>query len=226
MKSIFIYFFTISLASVIVLSVVIIRFFDTDIKAKEQQTNKITQQNNTMKKQEIATFGGGCFWCTEAIFDELKGVEKVEAGYSGGETDNPTYADICTGTTGHAEVIHITFNADEVTFAELLDIFFATHNPTTLNQQGADIGTQYRSVVFYHNEAQKTATQNFINALESAEVFENKIVTEITAFDIFYKAEDYHQDYYVNNKNQGYCNAVINPKLIKFRKQFKDKLKK
>lgn len=189
----------------------------------------ITANNNKekqMKKQEVATFGGGCFWCTEAVFEELKGVLKVKSGYSGGHTTNPTYKDIGTGVTGHAEVIHITFNSEELNFSELLDVFFATHNPTTLNRQGADVGTQYRSVVFYHNETQKTATENFIKALEEERVFEDKIVTEITKFDKFYVAEDYHQNFYKNNQNNQYCNAVLNPKLIKFRKQFKDKIKK
>jgi len=181
---------------------------------------------NQMKNQEFATFGGGCFWCTEAIFNELEGVIKVESGYSGGETDFPTYKDICTGTTGHAEVIHITFNPEKVHFSELLDVFFATHNPTTLNRQGADVGTQYRSVVFYHNKTQKVETEKFIQTLELGNIFDDRIVTEITDFDTFYIAEDYHQNYFNNNKNQGYCNAVINPKLIKFRKQFKEKLKK
>ncbi len=179
-----------------------------------------------MEKQEYATFGGGCFWCTEAIFSELEGVISVESGYAGGKTKNPSYADVCTGTTGYAEVIHIAFNPDKIQFSELLDVFFATHNPTTLNRQGADVGTQYRSVVFYHNEQQKTDTENFIKELEKAQVFDDKIVTEITPFNNYYKAENYHQDYFNNNKNQGYCNAVINPKLIKFRKRFKEKLKK
>ena len=187
--------------------------------------NDNIKEKNSMKKQEIATFGGGCFWCTEAIFEELKGVISVESGYSGGETKNPIYNDICTGTTGHAEVIHITFNPEEIHFSELLHVFFATHNPTTLNQQGADKGTQYRSVVFYHSEEQKKESLKFISNLEKASVFDTKIVTEITPFTIFYKAADYHQNYFNNNKSQGYCNAVINPKLVKFRKQFKDKLK-
>ncbi len=187
-----------------------------------------TLKNNNMNKQklEYATFGGGCFWCTEAIFSELKGVENVESGYCGGETKNPTYRDVCTGITGHAEVIHITFNPNKVTFDELLDVFFATHNPTTLNRQGADVGTQYRSVIFYHNTAQKEKAIKFIKSLETEKVFTDKIVTQITAFKDYYVAENYHQDYYNNNKSQGYCNAVINPKLIKFRKKFKEKLKK
>ncbi|HIP26625.1 MAG TPA: peptide-methionine (S)-S-oxide reductase [Flavobacteriaceae bacterium] len=187
--------------------------------------NNNQENKNIMNKQEIATFGGGCFWCTEAVFSELKGVENVESGYSGGKLPNPTYKDISTGTTGHAEVIHITFNPEKIHFSELLDVFFATHNPTTLNRQGADVGTQYRSVVFYHNDNQKTETEKFIKALEKEHVFEDEIVTEITKFDIYYKAEAYHQDFYKNNQENRYCNAVLNPKLIKFRKQFKDKLK-
>ena len=203
-------------AIIIILAISLLSFI-----VKDEAINKIK-----MKNKEIATFGGGCFWCTEAIFDELQGVISVEAGYSGGETKNPTYEDICTGETGHAEVIHITFNTDKITFLELLDVFFATHNPTTLNRQGADVGTQYRSVVFYHNEKQKKETEKFIANLEKENIFEDKIVTEISKVSKVYIAENYHQDYYNNNKNQGYCNIVINPKLEKFRKQFKDKLKK
>lgn len=184
------------------------------------------QEEKMMNKQEIATFGGGCFWCTEAVFSELEGVINVESGYSGGEMPNPTYKDISTGTSGHAEVIHITFNPKKIHFSELLDVFFATHNPTTLNRQGADVGTQYRSVVFYHNEKQKVETEKFIYNLEVSTVFEDKIVTEITEFTVFYKAEAYHQDFYKNNKENKYCNAVLNPKLLKFRKRFKEKLKK
>lgn len=178
------------------------------------------------KNKEVATFGGGCFWCTEAFFDQLEGVSKVESGYSGGQTINPTYKEICTGTTGHAEVIHITFDSIKISFTELLDIFFNTHDPTTLNRQGADVGTQYRSVVFYHNEVQKTATIDMILALEKDEVFDDKIVTEVTPFEKFYVAENYHQDYFQNNRSQGYCQIVINPKYEKFQKQYKDKLKK
>jgi len=180
------------------------------------------EQNNV----EYATFGGGCFWCTEAIFSELKGVKNVESGYAGGTTKNPSYREVCTGNTGHAEVIHIAFNPKEISYEELLDVFFATHDPTTLNRQGADVGTQYRSVVFYHNEAQKQKAIDFIKALEKEKVFKNKIVTEIAPFNNYYQAENYHQDYFNNNKSQGYCNLVINPKLLKFRKRFKEKLKK
>jgi peptide-methionine (S)-S-oxide reductase len=188
----------------------------------------LTDKKKNMKQQNnvaYATFGGGCFWCTEAIFSELKGVKSVESGYAGGTTKNPTYREVCTGNTGHAEVIHITYDPEEISYEELLDVFFATHDPTTLNRQGADVGTQYRSVIFYHDEAQKQKALDFIKSLEKEHIFDDKIVTEVVPFTNYYKAEDYHQDYFNNNKSQGYCNAVINPKLIKFRKKFKEKLK-
>lgn len=175
---------------------------------------------------ELATFGGGCFWCTEAIFQELEGVETVVAGYAGGKTINPSYEDICTGTTGHAEVIQITYDPKKIKYELLLDVFFNTHNPTTLNRQGADSGTQYRSVVFYHNSTQKIAAKEIIKELTEASVFNDPIVTEVTEFNNYSKAENYHQDYYTNNPNNGYCNMVINPKLTKFMKKYKDKLKK
>ncbi len=196
-------------------------------QAQDKTTHK--KEGNKMKTTETinyATFGGGCFWCTEAIFDQLEGVLKVESGYSGGHIKNPAYREVTSGRTGHAEVIHITYNPTIIDFETLLDIFFNTHNPTTLNQQGADKGTQYRSAVFYHDTNQQEAANKMIEALDMANVFEDKIVTEITAFDAFYVAENYHQDYYQNNKNQGYCQVVINPKLEKFQKQYKDKLKK
>lgn len=193
-------------------------------KQEELSTHKKIEMST--ENIEIATFGGGCFWCTEAIFEQLEAVQKVESGYSGGQIENPTYKEICTGTTGHAEVIHITFNPKEISFNELLDVFFNTHDPTTLNRQGADRGTQYRSAVFYHNNAQKDAANTMINAFDKEGVFDDKIVTEVTEFDIFYVAENYHQDYFNNNSTQGYCQMVINPKLQKFQKQYKDKLKK
>lgn len=174
---------------------------------------------------ETATFGGGCFWCTEAIFRSLKGVETVESGYSGGKTKNPTYREVCTGLTGHAEVIQITFDPTKVSFRELLEVFWETHDPTTLNRQGADVGTQYRSAVFYHSQEQKEIAEKYKAELNRENVFNKPVVTEITAFDKFYKAEDYHQDYFRNNSTQGYCQIVIVPKLEKFRKLFKDKLK-
>lgn len=191
------------------------------------KTNKQKQNNNMEMTESInyATFGGGCFWCTEAIFDQLKGVSKVESGFSGGHIKNPSYKEVVTGSTGHAEVIHITFNPQIINYRELLDIFFNTHDPTTLNRQGADRGTQYRSAIFYHNDEQKSISLNMINDLTVANVFEDNIVTEVSLFNAFYAAEEYHQDYYVNNKSQGYCQMVINPKLEKFQKQYSNKLK-
>jgi|TARA_B110000967_G_C18668737_1_gene451914 peptide-methionine (S)-S-oxide reductase len=192
----------------------------------QKQKTTIKDKITTTVNMELATFGGGCFWCTEAIFEQLEGVLMVESGYSGGHVENPSYNSVINGRSGHAEVIHITFDPKVLSFNELLDVFFNTHNPTTLNQQGADRGTQYRSAVFYHNDTQKKATNEMINGLDKSGAFENKIVTEVTEFDAFYVAEDYHQDYYINNKTQGYCQVVINPKLEKFQKMYKEKLKK
>lgn len=186
----------------------------------------LTKKSKMSDKLEIATLANGCFWCTEAIFQRLNGVEKVTSGYSGGKVKNPTYNEVTSGETGHAEVIQIQFNPLVITFQEILEVFFATHDPTTLNRQGYDVGTQYRSAIFYHSAAQKEVAEAFIKSLTDAKVFDKKIVTEITAFDAFYEAEAYHQNYYNNNKNQGYCVAVINPKLDKFIKKYKDKLKK
>jgi len=184
-----------------------------------------TESNSQNKKNmEIATFGSGCFWCTEAIFQELKGVESAISGYSGGNVKNPTYDAVCSGTTGHAEVIQVKFNPEIISFTELLEVFWQTHDPTTLNRQGADVGTQYRSVIFYHNPEQKELAEKFKQKLNAAGIYSNPIVTEITEFDTFYKAEEYHQEYYNNNKSQPYCNFVITPKLEKFKKVFKDKL--
>lgn len=185
--------------------------------------NPVYAQNKS--KMELATFGSGCFWCTEAIFSKLKGVESAVSGYSGGKIKNPTYKEVTTGTTGHAEVIQVTYNLEVITYAELLEVFWKTHDPTTLNRQGADVGSQYRSAVFYHNDEQKKLAENYKEKLDKAGIYDNPIVTEITAFDVFYKAEDYHQDYYSYNKAQPYCNYVITPKLEKFKKVFKDKLK-
>jgi len=174
---------------------------------------------------EQAIFGGGCFWCTEAVFQNLKGVTKVVSGYMGGHKPNPSYEDICNGDTGHAEIIRIEFNPQEISFEDLLLVFFKTHDPTTLNMQGNDVGNQYRSVVFYENQEQKLASENMIDQLEKEMVFARPIVTEVTPISIFYSAEDYHQDYYNNNANKGYCVHVIQPKLNKFIKEFRDKLK-
>ena len=174
---------------------------------------------------EVATFAGGCFWCTEAVFLEIKGVEKVVSGYIGGKTVNPTYKDICTGETGHAEAIQITFNPNEVAYEDLLEVFFGTHDPTTLNRQGADVGTQYRSEIFYHSEAQKVKAENYIQLLEKEKLYDKKIVTKVSSATVFYPAEDYHQNYYNQNSSQGYCQMVIAPKLEKLRKYYKSKLK-
>jgi peptide-methionine (S)-S-oxide reductase len=178
--------------------------------------------NDTMS---VATFGGGCFWCTEAIFERVNGVHSVVSGYSGGNVKNPSYREVTTGRTGHAEVIQITYDPSMVSYTELLEIFFKTHDPTTLNRQGADVGTQYRSVVFYHDEQQKKTVEGIIRDLDDEKIWNNPIVTEVTAFEQFYQAEEYHQEYFANNPNQGYCRVVIQPKIDKLNKVFKDKLK-
>lgn len=204
---------------IIVFTLFIIPFYGTS------QTTTLNKKNmNT--NLETATLANGCFWCTEAIFQRLNGVESVVSGFTGGQIKNPAYREVTTGRTGHAEAIQITFNPNIISFQEILDVFFSTHDPTTLNRQGYDVGTQYRSGIFYHSEKQKNTAIDFIKALTDAKVFDNKIVTEVTEFTIFYKAEDYHQNYFNNNKNQGYCIAVINPKLEKFLKKYKNKIKK
>lgn len=174
---------------------------------------------------EIAVFGGGCFWCTEAVYKELKGVLKVEPGYAGGTVPNPTYTAVSSGSTGHAEVIKVEFNPQEISYRDLLEVFFATHNPTTLNQQGADIGTQYRSAIFYTTEDQKNQALGIIKELEDDHAYEKRIVTEIVPLTDFYKAEDYHLDYYRKNKGAPYCQLVIEPKLIKFQQKFSSLIK-
>jgi len=170
-----------------------------------------------------ATIGGGCFWCTEATFEQIEGVEKVESGYSGGNLPKPTYEQVCTGTTGHAEVIQITFNAEKISFKEILEIFFAMHDPTTSNRQGADVGTQYRSIILYHNDAQKKIAEQVINETQTNN--KNKIVTQLVPYEVFYKAEDYHQSYYQQNSRQPYCQMVITPKMIKLRQHYQNRLK-
>lgn len=174
---------------------------------------------------DTATFGAGCFWCVEAIFEQLKGVISVVSGYSGGHVKNPSYKEVCTGTTGHAEVCHIIFNKEIITFDELLEVFFLTHDPTSLNKQGNDVGTQYRSAIFYHNNEQYNAAKEYIEMLDSSKYFERPIVTTLEPFADFYKAEVHHQDYYVLNTNAPYCIYVISPKLRKFKSAFKDKIK-
>ena len=195
----------------IILSVVLFTFM---VQACAQQRQEMNDQ------LAVATFGNGCFWCTEAIFQQLKGVESVYPGYTGGHVKNPSYREVCTGNTGHAEAIQIKYDPNLISYRELLDVFFYTHDPTTLNRQGNDIGTQYRSAIFYHDPAQKEEAEKIIGQLTTEEVYEDPIVTEVTAYEVFYMAEDYHKNYYNNNKNQGYCRAVINPKLDKFMKKY------
>jgi len=195
------------------------------IMAVTNAQKKDNMEKPQSNKLETATFAGGCFWCTEAIFEQLKGVNKVVSGYTGGTVKNPTYREVVTGRTGHAEATQIIFDPKVISYTDLLDIFFSTHNPTTLNRQGYDVGTQYRSAVFYHNEKQKEEAEAMIKALTGAKVFANKIVTEVILFTAFYDAEAYHQDYYINNKSQPYCENVINPKLVKFLKKYTSKLK-
>ncbi|WP_208683747.1 peptide-methionine (S)-S-oxide reductase MsrA [Flavobacterium sp. SLB02] len=175
---------------------------------------------------ETITLGGGCYWCVEAVYENLDGVKSVVSGFSGGKVANPTYEEVCTGTTGHAEVVQITYDKTKTDINEIFQVFFTVHDPTTLNRQGADVGTQYRSVIFYKNAEQKNAAESIIAELNKAKVYNSPIVTKVEPFKVFYKAEDYHQNYYANNKNQPYCKMVIQPKIEKFEKVFKDKLKK
>jgi peptide-methionine (S)-S-oxide reductase len=177
------------------------------------------------KQLETATLGGGCFWCVEAIYQDLDGVEKVASGYAGGSVENPTYQQVCNGTTGHAEVIQVTFDPAVISFEDILTVFFRTHDPTTLNRQGADVGTQYRSAVFYHDEEQQHVAEGVLAETDASDLWPSPIVTEVSPFTEFYVAEDYHQNYYKSNRNQPYCRAVIDPKVRKFRKSFKDRLK-
>jgi peptide-methionine (S)-S-oxide reductase len=189
------------------------------------QTNqKPTQKANDGK--EIATIAGGCFWCTEAVFKELRGVEKVESGYSGGTLANPTYEQVSSGTTGHAETIQITYDPKVISFKELLEVFFVIHDPTTLNRQGADMGTQYRSAIFYNSPAQKKIAEEVIKEITAQKIWKDPIVTKLEPYKAFYSAEEYHQDYFARNPDKAYCRIVIEPKVLKFRKQFVSKLKK
>ncbi len=175
---------------------------------------------------EVATLAGGCFWCLEAVFDELKGVESVESGYSGGHVQSPSYAQVCDGDTGHAEVVQVTFDPQVLSFKDLLKVFFTIHDPTTLNRQGNDVGTQYRSAIFYHDQEQKKVAEEVIREIGADKIWDDPIVTEVTPFDQFYIAEDYHQEYFKNNGFQPYCRVVIAPKVAKFRRKFTERLKK
>ncbi len=178
-----------------------------------------------MSQREVATLAGGCFWCLEAAFSELRGVEGVASGYSGGAVPNPSYEDVCTGTTGHAEVVQIAFDPTVVSYSDLLHVFFTIHDPTTLNRQGGDVGTQYRSAIFYHSPAQKAEAERVIAELQAEKVWEDPIVTEVRPLAQFYPAEEYHRDYFRRNPNQGYCSAVVAPKVAKVRKLYFDRLK-
>lgn len=202
--------------------------FSCQSKEKEIILPQIKQpiKMEMQEKMEVATFAGGCFWCTEAVFLELNGVKSVKSGYIGGKTINPTYKEVCNGDTGHAEAIQIEFDSSKISFGELLEVFFATHDPTTLNRQGNDSGTQYRSEIFYHNELQKKTAEDYLALLKKENTFGKPIVTVISAATKFYEAENYHQNYYNQNQSQGYCSYVITPKVEKVRKLFKDKLKK
>ena len=177
-------------------------------------------------RHEIATLAGGCFWCLEAVFDELQGVVDVVSGYAGGRVPTPTYEQVCTGTTGHAEVVQVTFDPMVISFREILEVFFTIHDPTTLNRQGADVGTQYRSAIFYHTPEQKATAGAVIGDVTAARLYGNPIVTEVTALETFYPAEDYHRQYFERNPNQGYCRMVVAPKVGKFRKQYLSRLKR
>ena len=178
------------------------------------------------KDSNLITLGGGCFWCLEAVYDDLEGVLDVVSGYAGGHVPNPDYNSVCSGTTGHAEVVQVTFDPQVIQFKEILEIFFTVHDPTTLNRQGADVGTQYRSAIFYHTEAQKAVAEDVIAAFEAEKIWPKPIITEVSQLDVFYPAEDYHQEYYKRNPYQGYCMAVITPKVAKFRKKYAARLKK
>ena len=183
-------------------------------------------ENTSVKNSQVATLGGGCFWCMEAVFNELNGVEKVVSGYSGGSLAKPTYEQVCTGSTGHAEVIQITFDSHIISYKEIVQIFFTMHDPTTLNRQGDDIGTQYRSVIFYHDNEQRLTAQKVIEEISAARTYDQPIVTQVEPFKAFYEAEDYHQEYFKKNPQQSYCRVVIEPKVAKLRAHYLQKLKK
>ena len=200
-------------------SLIYLSLFKAGAEINNQLINKKEQ------KMAQATFGSGCFWCTEAFFQRLKGVEKVVSGYSGGKIKNPTYREVCSGKTGHAEVIQVTYNPEIISYKALLEVFWKTHDPTTLNQQGNDVGTQYRSVIFYHDQDQENQAKHYKQELDKAGIFAGPIVTEISPYETFFAADDYHQNYYNSNANQPYCNIVITPKLEKFEKVFKEVLK-
>jgi peptide-methionine (S)-S-oxide reductase len=187
---------------------------------------EVNQMSEDVREKEVATLAGGCFWCLEAVYDQLRGVTDVVSGYAGGRVRNPSYKEVCAGTTGHAEVVQVTFDPTAISFREILEVFFTIHDPTTLNRQGADVGTQYRSAIFYHNPEQKATAEQVISEISAAKIWPAPIVTQVTPFEAFYPAEDYHQEYFARNPTQGYCTIVIAPKVAKFRKQYLSRLKR
>jgi peptide-methionine (S)-S-oxide reductase len=202
-------------------------FYVSCVQQTEKNNKAMTEKNENINPNglDTATFGNGCFWCTEAVFQDLNGVEKVTSGYSGGTVKNPSYREVCTGSTGHAEALQILYDPKKISFDELLEVFWKTHDPTTLNRQGNDVGTQYRSAIFYHSEKQKQLAEKYKKELTASGAYSNPIVTEITPFTAFYPADDYHQQYFNLHGEEPYCHYVIQPKVEKFRKVFKDKLK-
>ena len=207
-------------------SVFILFFYLISCNTSGVESKELINTNTIQQPMDTITFGAGCFWCVEAVYSDLNGVESVVSGYAGGTVKNPSYKEVCTGNTGHAEVCQITYNPSVISYKELLEVFWQVHDPTTLNRQGGDVGTQYRSAIFYHTDEQKQIAEEFLKTLNDEKVFPDPIVTEITAINNFYPAEDYHQDYFELNGDNPYCQAVVRPKLDKFRKVFKDKLKK
>jgi peptide-methionine (S)-S-oxide reductase len=187
--------------------------------------DQIPTAETRLKRLEVATLGGGCFWCTEAVFTQVNGVEDVQPGYSGGKTENPTYEQVSTGETGHAEVVQITFDPSVISYREVIQIFFSTHDPTTLNRQGPDVGTQYRSMILYHNDEQRRIAEQVIDEIKAEKIYDKPIVTQLEPFKVFYKTEDYHKDYFKHHPDQTYCSLVIAPKIAKFQKLYLSKLK-
>ncbi len=212
-----------------IVSAIILSFAFISLNSCAQEGSRTMKKKvaiETYQPNDTITLGGGCYWCVEAVYEMLDGVTDVRSGYSGGKVENPSYEAVCTGKTGHAEVIQIAFDSTKTSVDEILKVFFTVHDPTTLNRQGADVGTQYRSVIFYHNEDQKRIALEIIKALNEQKVYPSKIVTEVSPLNVFYLAEDYHQNYYERNSEQGYCRMVIQPKIEKFEKVFADRLKK
>ncbi len=212
--------------TILIFPLLCVMFLSCSAEEPHSIPSKKGKKMNSTAQTDTATFGAGCFWCVEAVFQNLDGVESVHSGFSGGNSPNPTYKEICTGTTGHAEVCQIVYNPQKVSYETLLEAFWGTHDPTTLNRQGNDVGTQYRSVIFYHNDSQKKTAEEYKAQLDKSGTWDKPIVTEIAAFSKFYPAGDYHNNYYNRNGEQSYCQFVIRPKVEKFKKQFKDKLKK